>query len=54
MLSLNTSQKFFCHIPQELNPERKRHLTNFWRPPTNSNHQSTLSKQLKFKKSSAA
>jgi hypothetical protein len=51
MLSLNTSQKFSSHIPQEMN--LKRHLTNFWRPPTNSNHQSTLSKELKFKKSSA-
>jgi hypothetical protein len=29
--------------------KRKKHLYNFWRPPTNSNHQSTVSKELKFK-----
>jgi hypothetical protein len=33
-----------------MNPKRKKHLYNFWRPPTNSNHQSTVSKELKFKK----
>jgi hypothetical protein len=34
--------------------ERKKQLYNFWRPPTNSNHQLTVSEELKFKKSSTA
>jgi hypothetical protein len=29
-----------------MNPKRKRHLSNFCRPPTNSNHQSTVSKEV--------
>jgi hypothetical protein len=31
-----------------MNPKRKKHLNNFWRPLTNSNHKSTVSKELKF------
>jgi hypothetical protein len=32
-----------------MNLRRKKHLHNFWRPPTNLNHQSTVSKELRFK-----
>jgi hypothetical protein len=46
--------KVFSRIPQKMNPKRKKHLHNFWRPLTNLNHQSTVSKELKFKKSSTA
>jgi hypothetical protein len=35
-----------------MNLKRKKHLYNFSRPPTNSNDQSTVSKELTFKKSS--
>jgi hypothetical protein len=34
--------------------KKKKNLHNFWRPHTNLNHQSTVSKELKFKKSSTA
>jgi hypothetical protein len=44
---------FNC-IPCKINLKRKKHLCNFSRPPTNSNHQSTVSKELKFKKTSTA
>jgi hypothetical protein len=29
-----------------MNPKRKKHLYSFWRPLTNLNHQSTISKEL--------
>jgi hypothetical protein len=45
---------FFSRIPQKMNPKRKKHLHNFWRPFINSNDESTISKELTFKKSSAA
>jgi hypothetical protein len=38
--------------PSEINLNRKQHLFNFSKPLTNSIHQSTVSKELKFKKSS--
>jgi hypothetical protein len=51
-LSLNTKQ---IHAPQKINPKKKKkHLHNFWRPRTKSNHQSSVSKEPKFKKSSTA
>jgi hypothetical protein len=37
-----------------MNPKRKKHLYGFWSPLTNSNRLSTVSKELKFKKSSRA
>jgi hypothetical protein len=40
-------------IPQKMNP-KKKHLQNLWRPHINSIHQSTISKDMKFKKSSTA
>jgi hypothetical protein len=42
----------FTRIPQKMNPKRKKHLNNFWRLPTNLNHQSTVSRELKVNKSS--
>jgi hypothetical protein len=36
-----------------MNPKRKKHLSNFWKPPTKSNSQSNVLEELKFKKSSA-
>jgi hypothetical protein len=44
----------FGRIPRKMNLKRKKHFYNFSRPPTNSKHQSTASKELKFKKSSTA
>jgi hypothetical protein len=32
--------KVFSHIPQKMNPKRKRHISNFWRPqPTRTTNQ---------------
>jgi hypothetical protein len=47
------AEVFSC-IPQKMNPKKKKHLYNFLRSHTNSNHQSPVSKELKFKKSSTA
>jgi hypothetical protein len=44
--------KAFSHIPQEMNLKRKKHLPISWKPPTNSDHQSTALKDQEFKKSS--
>jgi hypothetical protein len=41
----------FSHIPQKMDQKRKMHLYNFWRPPTNSNHQEVIN-SLTHKKSS--
>jgi hypothetical protein len=38
--------------PLENQPEEEAALMYLLRPPTNLNHQSTISKELKFKKSS--
>jgi hypothetical protein len=43
-------KRFFSSIPQKMDPKRKRHLYNFWRPPNNPSHQSNVSKEVKFKK----
>jgi hypothetical protein len=51
---LPNKQTIFNRIPQKMNLKRKKRLYNFWRPPTYSNHQSTVSKELKFKKPSTA
>jgi hypothetical protein len=40
--------------PSENYPKRQKHLNNFSRPPINSNHQLSFSKEFKFKKSSTA
>jgi hypothetical protein len=48
------SKTFFSCIPQKVNSKRKTHLYNFWGLPTNMNYQSSISKELKFKKSSTA
>jgi hypothetical protein len=46
--------KVFQPHPSENEPEDEEEAHNFWRPPTNSKHQSTVAKELKFKKSSTA
>jgi hypothetical protein len=40
--------------PLENQPEKEEALMQHLETPTNSNHQSTVSKELKFKKSSTA
>jgi hypothetical protein len=45
--------KVFQPHPTKINLKRKKHLRNFSRPLTNSNNQSTVSKELKFKSSTA-
>jgi hypothetical protein len=40
-------------IGQQMKPKRKKHLSNFYRPQTNSNSQSNASQEMKFKKPSA-
>jgi hypothetical protein len=54
MLFAEPSKIFQLH-PSENEPEYEEALIQLLEnPPTNSNHQSTFSKELKFKKSSTA
>jgi hypothetical protein len=49
----HSAQGFLPH-PKENEPEEEEALIQLRRPLTNSNRQSTVSKELKFKKSSTA
>jgi hypothetical protein len=46
--------KVFQPQTSENEPKEEEALHNFWRPSTNLNHQSIISKELNFKKSSTA
>jgi hypothetical protein len=40
--------KVFRHVPQKMNLKMKKHVSIFWKPPINSNHQSTANQHSQY------